>query len=242
MNQALRRWAPLLVVVGLLTLTWILAGLSTPQVTSVPRPSLELGTAEPEPESALTSPPPLEPSPALPEASSDTSSTITAIVVAVAVVAVGAVTAWLFLRDRSGRRRRSLLVGRPRPGLRRPDDGGSGAVEAAVDAGLSGLVDGDVDPRRAVIACWVRLEQAAAASGTPRHVGDSPTDLVTRLLARHQVSQPVLDQLAAVYHEARYAAHVIDERMPETAAAALRQVRAELRSSRPAPEPAEVGR
>ena len=30
------------------------------------------------------------------------------------------------------------------------------------------------DPRRAVIACWVRLEQAAAAAGTPRQVGDSP--------------------------------------------------------------------
>ena len=58
---------------------------------------------------------------------------------------------------------------------------------AALDAGLEELSDADRDPRRAVIACWVRLEQAAAAAGTPRHPGDTPTDLVGRLLAEQQV-------------------------------------------------------
>ena len=58
-------------------------------------------------------------------------------------------------------------------------------VVAALDAGLADLSDTDADPRRAVIACWVRLEQAAAAAGTPAQPGDSPTDLVARLLHEH---------------------------------------------------------
>ena len=52
----------------------------------------------------------------------------------------------------------------PRP---RPPTSGRAEVVAAVDAGLLDLDDADPDPRRAVIACWVRLEQAAAAAGTP---------------------------------------------------------------------------
>jgi hypothetical protein len=99
---------------------------------------------------------------------------------------------------------------------------------AALDAGLDRLGDRDTDPRRAVIACWVRLEDAAAAAGTPRHPGDTPTDLVARLLAAHRVSRPVLDEFAAVYREARYATHVVDERMRAAAVRSLSHLRAEL--------------
>jgi hypothetical protein len=99
---------------------------------------------------------------------------------------------------------------------------------AAVEAGLVELSDTDTDPRRAVIACWVRLERAAAAAGTPRLVGDSPTELVTRLLSAHQVSRPTLEGLAEVYREARYATHPVGERSRQDALAALRQIRAEL--------------
>ena len=37
-----------------------------------------------------------------------------------------------------------------------------------LDAGLVELDDRTTDPRTAVIACWVRLEEAAAAAGVPR--------------------------------------------------------------------------
>jgi hypothetical protein len=107
-------------------------------------------------------------------------------------------------------------------------------VIAAVEAGLSELDDADADPRRAVIACWVRLEQAAAAAGTPRHVGDTPTELVTRLLTGHAVSAPVLYLLAEVYREARYATHRVDIRTRDQARAALRQLREELSRERAA--------
>ena len=101
-----------------------------------------------------------------------------------------------------------------------------------MDAGLADLDDADADPRRVVIACWVRLEQAAAAAGTPRDVGDTPTELVTRLLAGHAVSAAVLYRLAEVYRLARYATHTVDESMRDQARAALGQLRAELSAER----------
>lgn len=102
------------------------------------------------------------------------------------------------------------------------------AVAAAVAAGLADLADLDADPRRAVIACWVRLEAVAAAVGTARHAGDTATDLVSRLLDDHRVSAAVLDGLAAVYRQARYATHVIDEEMRAAAVGALERLRGEL--------------
>src|SRR5262249_18730925 len=97
-----------------------------------------------------------------------------------------------------------------------------------VDEGLADLDDADADPRRAVIACWVRLERAAAEAGTPRGVGDTSADLVSRLLASHMVSGTVLAAFASVYREARFATHTVDVAMREQARAALRQVRDEL--------------
>jgi hypothetical protein len=79
-----------------------------------------------------------------------------------------------------------------------------------------------------VIACWLRLEEAAAAVGTPRQPGDAPADLVLRLLTTHQVSAAVLLPLAEVYRLARYATHTVDTGMRDSARAALRQLRAEL--------------
>jgi hypothetical protein len=104
-------------------------------------------------------------------------------------------------------------------------------VVAAVDAGLAGLSDADRDPRRAIIACWLRLEEAAAAAGTPREPGDTSTDLVVRLLASHRVSRQVLDGFAAVYRWARYGTGPVDEDMRSSAVTALRQLRAELAAS-----------
>jgi hypothetical protein len=105
---------------------------------------------------------------------------------------------------------------------------------AALDAGLEELSDTDRDPRRAVIACWVRLEQAAAAAGTPRNLGDSPTDLVGRLLREQRVDEQALAALLAVYREARYATHTVDDQMRRQARSALERLRADLGAGVPA--------
>jgi hypothetical protein len=144
------------------------------------------------------------------------------------LVIVGTVLLVLWYLLRTGlRARERKLSARTGP---EPEKGREEVI-AAVDAGLSDLDDSDADPRRAVIACWVRLEQAAAAAGTPRAPGDTPTDLVGRLLAGHQVSAIVLYPLAEVYRLARYATHTVDSTMRDQARAALGQLRAEL--SRP---------
>jgi hypothetical protein len=104
-------------------------------------------------------------------------------------------------------------------------------VVAALDDVLAELSDTDRDPRRAVIACWVRLERAAAAAGTPRQPGDTATDLVTRLLRGHRVSAEVLAGFAEIYREARYASHTVDEAMRTQARSALARLRAELASA-----------
>ena len=101
-------------------------------------------------------------------------------------------------------------------------------VRAVLDEGLADLDEQDADPRRVVIACWVRLEEAAALAGIPRQAGDTSTDLVERLLAHSSVSGGVLAPFAAVYREARFATHTVDAQMRDQARAALTRLRDEL--------------
>jgi hypothetical protein len=151
-------------------------------------------------------------------------TTATVLCVAIVVAVIGAL-AYALIRDATRRR----AARRPAPSPQAPTpDGAAEEVVAAVDAGLLELSDLDSDPRRAVIGCWVRLEQAAAAAGTPRQIGDTPTDLVGRLLVAHHVSGGVLAALAHLYREARYATHTVDEQMRAEALSALHRLRGEL--------------
>ncbi len=227
----LRRFGPLLAVGLLLAAAAVAAMLASPQI----RPS-QLNTPPTPDQGHPFKPPDGEPNP-LP-ADRPTTGTgdqpqnialpgwllvIAKVLLALIVLAVIALLVWYLLRHglRLRERRRRPLEPAARTQAR-------DQVIAAVDAGLSDLDDADTDPRRAVIACWVRLEQAAAAAGTPRNVGDTPAELVTRLLAGHAASATVLYQLAEVYRLARYATHTVDATMRDQARAALGQVRAEL--------------
>ena len=152
-------------------------------------------------------------------------STLLAVLCIGMVVVVIGLLVWFWLKDRLIHRRPGrLLAEESVPVTANQREG----MRAAIDEGLADLDDADTDPRRAVIACWVRLELAAAAAGTAREVGDTSTELVTRLLTGHQVTAPVLAGLAAVYREARYATHTVDGQMRDQARAALRQLRDEL--------------
>jgi hypothetical protein len=224
---ALRRWWPLAAVLGLLFVISLAATRSAPQLDQI------------EPDATPTTRPPLlppEPSaqpsfePAIPEPAQGLPGwvgTATLVILIVgAVLMVGGLT-WALVRDYL--RRRPARTGRhqPRRAPRTADD-----LVAALDAGLEELSDTDRDPRRAVIACWVRLEDAAAAAGTPRHPGDSPTDYVGRLLAEQRVDAGVLAALLAVYREARYATHTVDDQMRQQARSALERLRADLGTTR----------
>jgi hypothetical protein len=224
----MRRWWAPGAVAAVLVAAWFAAWYSSVSVKKLPGVQLE-------------QPPALEPSeppaPSVIQGGSGDTGTGTSLrvvlYVLLGILILGLVAVvgylvrlWLRSLDRTKPR---LLVRRDRPdapALR----GDEAEMLAAVDAGLAELTDTDGDPRRAVIACWVRLERAAAAAGTPRAPGDSPTDLVARLLGAHQVSRQVLSALARVYREARFTTHPIDQQMRRTALDALSQVRTELAS------------
>jgi Domain of unknown function (DUF4129) len=231
---AVRRWWPALAVVGLLGVASVAAAFSAPETTRLAPP--EGLTPKDLPTNANADP--------SRDAASGSDGEVTRLLLpdwvqqvmlfaclAVALAAIG-VLLWFVIRDRISVRRGALVVERgASPSQQRTQD-----VIAALDAGLDELSDLDADPRRAVIACWVRLEHAAAAAGTPRRIGDTPTELVVRLLGAHQVDRGVLDRFAGIYREARYATHDVDPGMRTQAIAALRQLRAELAA------PAELAR
>jgi hypothetical protein len=221
---ALRRWWPLAAVLGLLSLASLAATHSAPQLERF-NPD-----AAPVTDAPLLLPPSREavsrPSaqPATGGELPDWIGRVALIVLGILALLILGLVVWAVLRQQLGRR--GSRKGRRDP--RRPEPRTAEDLVAALDAGLQELSDTDRDPRRAVIACWVRLEDAAAAAGTPRHAGDSPTDLVARLLAEQRVDAGVLTPFAAVYRQARYATHTVDDQMRRQARTALERLRADL--------------
>lgn len=222
----LRRWTPLAAVSALLVAAAFAAAHATPRLDRLDDGPVDTTDRSPDP---VLSPEAEPAPPPRPDAGVELPSwlmpALTAVLVLIAAAVLAAVV-WTVLRRLL--RRRPTRADAGTPPTRGPAPGDP-RVLAAVDAGLADLSDTDRDPRRAVIACWLRLEEAAQAAGTPRAVGDTPTDLVTRLLTSGGVvSADVLAGFAAVYHEARYATHPVDELMRQQAVTALRRIRAEL--------------
>ncbi len=222
---ALRRWWPLAAVLALLFLASLAATRSAPQLERFnpdAAPTTEAPPLLPPSQEAVVRPS-QQPAAAGDELPDWTGTVALVLLGLVGVVVIGLVS-WALLRQTLSRR--GSRKGRrdpPRPESRTAED-----LVAALDAGLQELSDTDRDPRRAVIACWVRLEQAAAAAGTPRHAGDSPTDLVARLLAEQRLDAGVLTPFAAVYRQARYATHTVDDQMRRQARSALERLRVDL--------------
>jgi hypothetical protein len=228
-GQVVRRFGPVIAVVALLGLILVVAGMSGPEVTGVPLPGGTAREAEPPPPPPTALPAPM-PSPTIaPPQSLDVPGWLAVVPVVGAVVLLAGLVvlvAWLvrlWLRHRKPRQVLAVETSE----LPEPEEAAA-PIRAAVEAGIEELDDDSVDPRRAVIACWLRLEAAAAAAGTPREVADTPADLVARMLAAHQVSPSVLRRCAELYRQARYAPAEVEESMRTHARAALEQLRAEL--------------
>lgn len=232
----LRRWWPVATVTVLLAVAASAAGHSSIGASRIPPAAKELPyvpdypSAEPAPSIAV------EPRDAAEATQAQIPHWIVTTVLVMlglaALLAVGYVV-WTLVRGALGRTTRAI----PAQRARRTAEGTAREVVAALDAGLVELDDRSTDPRTAVIACWVRLEEAAEEAGVPRLAGDTPTDLVSRLLRGDPAaggpaiaSADVLDGFAHVYREARYATHTVDERMRDQARAALRRLRGELTS------------
>lgn len=133
----------------------------------------------------------------------------------------------------------------PPPGLQRRPRVAPATVEGGADLAvdqrrrlhgeiLAGLDDIDAggDPRRVIIGCWLGLERAADAAGVARSAPETPGELVSRLLAAHEVRPATLHRLSVLYREARYSVHPMGPELRDAARAALVDVHADLAGAR----------
>ena len=229
-GRELRPLLPVVVVIALLGVGLLAAAFGNPSIAALPRPLVPTtGAATPAPtivETVVTAT-------AVPEervSAAPSRAPASAIMVLAAVFALiaGAFLVWWVRRDRTPAIRLTEVIRPAAPEQVRR------LMWGAVDQGLEALAETDADPRRAVIACWARLEAVAAGAGVERRPGDTSTDLVVRLLGAHRVSADVLADFAAVYRLARFAAHGVDDGMRARAQAALRQLRDEMTADMPA--------
>jgi MFS family permease len=90
----------------------------------------------------------------------------------------------------------------------------------------------EVDPRRAVIRAYARMEQTLAAKGLPRQETEAPLEYLTRVLDVVQASGHSVRRLTQLFQRARFSTHEIDAGMKEDAIDALSGLRAELEAAR----------
>jgi hypothetical protein len=105
------------------------------------------------------------------------------------------------------------------------DDEGAarGAVYAAADAGADAMRD-VLDPRAAIIACYAAMERVLAEAGVRRLVAETPGDLLGRAIEM-DIAPDAARSLTALFLEARYSTHPMNEADREAARAALMQLR-----------------
>ena len=164
-----------------------------------------------------------------------TALTVVGLVVALLVLALVARGVWQALRAGLGWLRR-LTGARPgaQTGAFAAGDVGS-ELRTRIDAAADALAQDAGPPGDAVIACWLDLEAAAAATGTPRAAAQTATEFTAQLLRRHTVAEAGvdLDTLLHLYQRARFSATPTTAADVEVARRCLRRIAAGI------PEPAE---
>lgn len=98
--------------------------------------------------------------------------------------------------------------------------------EIATDTAKLILTEGE--PRNAIVACWMQLETETAWAGFPRLDHETSAEYVERVIATASVDPRPITQLAALYREARFSEHPIDETHRATAIEALEHVERSL--------------
>ncbi|WP_134772611.1 DUF4129 domain-containing protein [Ornithinimicrobium flavum] len=84
------------------------------------------------------------------------------------------------------------------------------------------------DPRNAVVACWVALEEAAHRSGLREDRSRTAAELTTSVLSRWQVDPQAITTLSEAYREARFSRHEVTEAQRAAAVDALETIHGDL--------------
>lgn len=85
------------------------------------------------------------------------------------------------------------------------------------------------DPRNAVVACWVALEDAVHRSGLRPDRSETAAELTHRVLGRWDVDPDAITALSDVYREARFSRHPVSEEQRTVAVDALERIHLDLR-------------
>lgn len=85
------------------------------------------------------------------------------------------------------------------------------------------------DPRNAIVACWVTLEEAVRRSGLHDNPAETASELTRRVLGRWRVDETSIRELSAAYREARFSRHPVTEQQRDHAVAALDRIHQDLR-------------
>jgi hypothetical protein len=83
------------------------------------------------------------------------------------------------------------------------------AVVEQAEAQRAALLGGT--PRNAIVSCWLRLEGDVAAAGLERDPAHTSLEFTERVLAQYTVDSAAISELAALYREARFSDHTVDE-------------------------------
>jgi hypothetical protein len=89
-------------------------------------------------------------------------------------------------------------------------------------------LEGEPDPRRAVIAAWARMERGLAAVGLPRHPAEAPFEYAGRVLESALARPASVHRLTGLFERAKFSRHAIGDQDRDEAIAALRAVRREV--------------
>jgi NADH:ubiquinone oxidoreductase subunit 6 (subunit J) len=102
-------------------------------------------------------------------------------------------------------------------------------IAIALDEAVDDL-RAELDPRRAVVAAYARMERTMALYGAPREPWEAPNEYLARTLGELGVG-PSAGELTGLFEQARFSEHAITETEREAAIDALLAVRDDLRAA-----------
>jgi uncharacterized membrane protein YccC len=164
-----------------------------------------------------------QPPPEAQVVNADGSSGTNVAAIAAAVVAgaalLGTVLALVGAKVRADRRRRRM--------------GAAAAVEeeeAVLDAVEESLDDlrRERDIRRAIIACYARMERALDRAGSARRPAEAPFEYLARVLERITANGTAARVLTELFERAKFGTEPMEEREKDRAIGALELLRAEV--------------
>lgn len=105
------------------------------------------------------------------------------------------------------------------------------ATRVAADASAQRDALATGTPRNAIVACWLRLEAVTEGAGLDRDPADTSEEFTSRVLGQFSIDASAVEELAALYREARFSSHDMGETERAAAVDALDAVHQSLRTA-----------